>query len=94
MKLLSETSVRRYIEFEISTILITQKIENLAFGTFGPNWVIPAWKGHELSRGQAIDTQTDIYTHTDITDTGNEKTKAQNLPGAKSKLGQKLYHEN
>ena len=44
------------------------------FYIYGPNLVILAETGHELSRGQASDWHTDGHTHTQ-TDAGNDNTR-------------------
>ena len=43
----------------------TKEILIKVYYTFGPNLVILAWTGSELSRGQASDWNTDWHTHTD-----------------------------
>ena len=48
---------------------------NYVFCIFGPNLVILAWTGAELSRGQASDWHTDWHTHGHThTDAGNDNT--------------------
>ena len=42
----------------------------------GPNLVILAWTGPELSRGQGSDWHTDRHTHTDV---GNDNTRKPKL---------------
>ena len=53
------------------------------FYTFGPNLVILAWTGPELSRGQASDWHTDWHTHRH-TDAGNDNTRRPNLASGKN----------
>ena len=57
------------------------------FCIFGPNLAILAWKGPELSRGQASDwhtyRQTDRHTHTDA---GNDNTGRPKLASGKNEL--------
>ena len=48
------------------------------FCTFGPNLVILAWTGPELSRGQASDWHTDWHTDAH-TDAGNDNTRRPKL---------------
>ena len=58
------------------------------FCTFGPNLVILAWTGTELSRGQTIDRHTDWHTHTDThthTDAGNDNTRRPKLASGKNR---------
>ena len=62
------------------------------FYIYGPNLVILADTGHELSRGQARDWRTDGRTHTQ-TDAGNDNTRRPILAsGKKVSSGQTLYH--
>ena len=51
------------------------------FYTYGPNLVILAWTGDELSRGQASDYRTDGQTQTD---TGNDNTRRPKLASGKN----------
>ena len=52
------------------------------FYIYGPNLVILADTGHELSRGQARDWHTDGHTHTQ-TDAGNDNTRRPILASGK-----------
>ena len=54
------------------------------FYTFGPNLVILAWTGDELSRGQASDYRTHGRTDTQ-TDAGNDNTRRPKLASGKNK---------
>ena len=56
----------------------------------GPNLVILAETGHELSRGQTRDWRTDGHTHTQ-TDAGNDNTRRPILASGKNDL---LYSLN
>ena len=58
------------------------------FYIYGPNLVILAETGHELSRGQARDWRTDGRTHTQ-TDSGNDNTRRPILASGK-KLNYRL----
>ena len=53
------------------------------FYVYGPNLVILADTGHELSRGQARDWRTDGQTHTQ-TDAGNDNTRRPILASGKN----------
>ena len=53
------------------------------FYIYGPNLVILAETGHELSRGQARDWHTDGHTHTQ-TDAGNDNTRRPILASGKN----------
>ena len=53
------------------------------FYIYGPNLVILAETGHELSRGQARDWRTDGRTHTQ-TDAGNDNTRRPILASGKN----------
>ena len=53
------------------------------FYTYGPNLVILAWTGDELSRGQASDYRTDGRTDTQ-TDAGNDNTRRPKLASGKN----------
>ena len=53
------------------------------FYIYGPNLVILAETGHELSRGQARDWHTDGHTHTQ-TDAGNDNTRRLILASGKN----------
>ena len=55
------------------------------FYIYGPNLVILADTGHELSRGQARDWHTDGHTHTQ-TDAGNDNTRRPILASGKKLL--------
>ena len=55
------------------------------FYIYGPNLVILADTGHELSRGQARDWHTDGHTHTQ-TDAGNDNTRRPILASGKKEL--------
>ena len=57
------------------------------FYIYGPNLVILADTGHELSRGQARDWRTDGHTHTQ-TDAGNDNTRRPILASGKNSRGQ------
>ena len=52
------------------------------FYTYGPNLVILAWTGDELSRGQASDYRTHGGTDTQ-TDAGNDNTRRPQLASGK-----------
>ena len=54
------------------------------FYIYGPNLVILAETGHELSRGQARDWRTDGHTHTD-------RRRQRQYPKANTGLGLKLH---
>ena len=51
------------------------------FCIFGPNLVILAWTGPELSRGQASDWHTETHTHRDA---GNDNTRRPKLASGKN----------
>ena len=53
------------------------------FYTYGPNLVILAWTGDELSRGQASDYRTNGRTDTQ-TDAGNDNTRRPKLASGKN----------
>ena len=53
------------------------------FYTYGPNLVILAWTGDELSRGQARDWCTHRRTHRQ-TDAGNDNTRRPKLASGKN----------
>ena len=53
------------------------------FYIYGPNLVVLAETGHELSRGQAHDWHTDGHTHTQ-TDAGNDNTRRPILASGKN----------
>ena len=53
------------------------------FYTYGPNLVILAWTGDELSRGQASDYRTHGRTDTQ-TDAGNDNTRRPKLASGKN----------
>ena len=53
------------------------------FITYGPNLVILAWTGDELSRGQASDNRTHGRTDTQ-TDAGNDNTRRPKLASGKN----------
>ena len=55
------------------------------FYTYGPNLVILAWTGDELSRGQASDYRTHGRTDTQ-TDAGNDNTRRPKLASGKNGL--------
>ena len=55
------------------------------FYIYGPNLVILADTGHELSRGQARDWRTDGQTHTQ-TDAGNDNTRRPILASGKNEM--------
>ena len=55
------------------------------FYTYGPNLVILAWTGDELSRGQASDYRTHGRTDTQ-TDAGNDNTRRPKLASGKNDL--------
>ena len=55
------------------------------FYIYGPNLVILADTGHELSRGQAHDWRTDGRTHTQ-TDAGNDNTRRPILASGKNAI--------
>ena len=59
------------------------------FYIYGPNLVILADTGHELSRGQARDWRTDGHTHTQ-TDAGNDNTRRPILASGKKDM---MYHD-
>ena len=58
------------------------------FYTYGPNLVILAWTGDELSRGQASDYRTHGRTDTQ-TDAGNDNTRRPKLASGKKKSNPK-----
>ena len=58
----------------------TIEILTKVFYTYGPNLVILAWTGDELSRGQARDWRTDGHTQTDA---GNDNTRRPKLASGK-----------
>ena len=60
-------------------------IETLSklFCTFGPNLVMLAWTGPELSHGQASDWHRLTHTHRH-TDTGNDNTRKPKLASGKN----------
>ena len=53
------------------------------FNTYGPNLVILAWTGDELSRGQSSDYRTHGRTDTQ-TDAGNDNTRRPKLATGKN----------
>ena len=55
------------------------------FYTYGPNLVILAWTGDELSRGQASDYRTHERTDTQ-TDAGNDNTRRPKLASGKNQF--------
>ena len=55
------------------------------FYTYGPNLVILAWTGDELSRGQASDYRTHGRTDTQ-TDAGNDNTRRPKLASGKNTI--------
>ena len=55
------------------------------FYTYGPNLVILAWTGDELSRGQSSDYRTHGRTDTQ-TDAGNDNTRRPKLASGKNSL--------
>ena len=57
----------------------------MVFYTYGPNLVILAWTGDELSREQASDYRTHGRTDTQ-TDAGNDNTQRPKLPLGKNPL--------
>ena len=61
------------------------------FYIYGPNLVILADTGHELSRGQARDWHTDGHTHTQ-TDAGNDNTRRPILASGKKQNIYWCYH--
>ena len=65
-------------QFPLKTIGILTKV----FYTYGPNLVILAWTGHELSRGQASDYRTHGRT-----DGETHRHSQQQYPKAKTGLG-------
>ena len=69
------------------TIGILTKVK---FYTYGPNLVILAWTGDELSRGQAHDWRTDGGTDTQ-TDAGNDNTRRPKLASGKNRLTDVLH---
>ena len=72
----------------LKTIGILTKV----FYTYGPNLVILAWTGDELSRGQAsaYRTQTDGRTHRQ-TDAGNDNTRRLKLASGNYQNSPKLH---
>ena len=60
------------------------------FYTYGPNLVILAWTGDELSRGQASDYRTHGRTDTQ-TDAGNDNTRRPKLASGKNVFYLPLY---
>ena len=62
------------------------------FYIYGPNLVILADTGHELSRGQARDWRTDGRTHTQ-TDAGNDNTRRPILASGKKAHADWKYFE-
>ena len=79
------------LDFEVKFDLIGQGksppktigILTKVFYTYGPNLVILAWTGDELSRGQARDYRTHGRTDTE-TDAGNDSTRRQKLASGKN----------
>ena len=63
----------------------TMGILTKVFYTYGPNLVILAWTGDELSRGQASDWCTHRRTHRQ-TDAGNDNTRRPKLASGKNWL--------
>ena len=63
----------------------TIEILTKVFYIYGPNLVILAETGHELSRGQARDWHTDGHTHRQI-DAGNDNTRRPILASGKNGL--------
>ena len=61
------------------------------FYTYGPNLVILAWAGDELSRGQASDYRTHGRTDTQ-TDAGNDNTRRLKLAMGKKRNTKKWGH--
>ena len=62
----------------------TIRILTKVFYTYGPNLVILAWTGDELSRGQASDWCTHRRTHRQ-TDAGNDNTRRPKLASGKNR---------
>ena len=61
----------------------TKEILTKVFYIYGPNFVILAERGDELSRGQARDWRTDGHTHRQ-TDAGNDNTRRPKLASGKN----------
>ena len=60
------------------------------FYIYGPNLVILAETGHELSCGQARDWHTDGHTHTQ-TDAGNDNTRRPILASGKNEIPKQTW---
>ena len=65
-------------------------ILTMVFYTFGPNLAILAWKGPELSRGQASDWRTDWHTHGHT----HTQTQAMTIPEGQNWPRVKVKKEN
>ena len=63
------------------------------FYIYGPNLVILAERGEELSRGQARDWRTDGHTHRQ-TDAGNDTTRRPKLASGKNSQNDKEFPKN
>ena len=62
------------------------------FYTYGPNLVILAWTGDELSRGQASDYRTHGRTDTQ-TDAGNDNTRRPKLASGKKPIANRRVED-
>ena len=70
------------LEGQVQSLPKTIGIWTNVFYTYGPNLVILAWTGDELSHGQAHDWRTDGRTDTQ-TDAGNDNTRRPKLASGK-----------
>ena len=75
--------VRFDLEGQGQSLPKTIGILTKVFYIYGPNLVILAERGDELSRGQARDWRTDGWTHTQ-TDAGNDNTRRPKLASGKN----------
>ena len=83
----SDFEVKFDLEGQGQSPLKTIGILSKVFYAYGPNLVILAWKGDEISRGQARDWRTDGHTQTDA---GNDNTRRPKLASGKNDINKIL----
>ena len=86
-----DLEVKFYLEGQCQSPPKTIRILTKVFYTYGPNSMILAETGHELSRGQARDWCTDGHTHTQ-TDAGNDNTRRPILASGKKATETAMYN--